>query len=261
MKKHPLLIAWIFALVVLSSATMAQQPGESVKESFAYKLVLPDGTNASAVAWDAQNQVYVTVVAGNREFPMEVFDVQGQAIAQAEAGFDLRGLWFNPATRHFEGNGAGEYGWIQFVLDADHAQSEVMLINDGQLQPDFNSVGAYDASKKQVVFLDFSCNGLSMYARKNPKKIKHLKLNFSDSNLGNMNSTTVGVTGHEGYDYVLLDVEYRRLVFFNREGKQTALTTLPDSAPIYDSFAFSFANGHAFLYDKEYRTWHAYPVW
>jgi hypothetical protein len=239
----------------------AQAPLEHPSQEFIYEMIQGDGTNASAVAWDAQHGMYVTVIAGNAEFPLEVFDADGQPRTQVMAGADLRGLWYNAALGMLEGNGPGESGWFTCNLNEAYEPSAMNTIRSGQFQPAYNSVGAYDSDRRQVVFLDYSVDGLAMYSRKNPKKVKKLSLIFEKSDLGNINSTTVGYTGHAGFEYVLLDIERGALFFFDRSGNETAMAQLPEDAPLNDAFAFSFTHDRAFLYDIDRRVWHAYRVW
>ncbi len=254
--------AALFCLLYLSATqAFAQAPPESLNEEFSYEMQLEDGTNATAVAWNGSKGHYLAVIAGNATFPLEIFDGSGKAIVQDEAGNDWRGLWYDEGSKSYVGNGAGESGWVKFTLDGQNRPSDITLLKEGQNQPDFQSVGAYDASKKQVVFLDYAVDGLSMYSIKNPKKIKHLNLDWSNSEIGNVNSTTVGYTGHKGFEFVLLDYNLGNLVFFDRTGNQTGMSKLPEDAPLNDAFAFSFTNDRAFLYDKEGRVWHAYKVW
>jgi hypothetical protein len=253
----------VVCLVAFSAiaSLSAQAPASAVEEEFSYTMILEGGTNASAVAWDGKKEVYVTVIAGNESFPMEVFDGKGDAVFQLDAGFDWRGLWYNPATGMLEGNGAGKYGWATFSLGDADSRSEIDNFEASQCQPDFNSVGAYDAVKRQVVYLDFTVDGLAMYARKNAMKIKYLSLDWSNADLGQVNTTTVGCTGHKNYEFVLLDYSFGKLLFFNRSGDQTASVQLPVGSPLEEQFAFSFAHDRAFLYDKTSRVWHAYKVW
>jgi hypothetical protein len=262
MKKHHLSIRFTVLLVLATAinVAVAQKPLSSLTKDFSYEMVSGEGTNAAAVAWNSQKGVYVTVIAGNADFPREVFDSKGVAKGQATADLDWRGLWYNPATAKLEGNAAGEIGWGTFGLDAGNNPGTVDMIKEGQFQPDFQSVGTYDYQKKQVVFLDYSVDGLAFYSRKNPKKMKQLNLSWDNVDLGDINSTSVGFTGQKGYEYVLLDFNNGKLVFFDRSGKNTASSNLPSDAPLNDSFAFSFANDRVFLYDKDARVWSAYRV-
>jgi hypothetical protein len=262
MEKHlrRLQVALFGVLVFASVQGFAQTPNSAPSQEFTYQMVESSGTNGSAVAWDSEHQLYVTVIAGNSEFPRESFNGEGQAVSQNTAGFDWRGLWYNPANSKLEGNGAGEGGWATFEIEDGEYPGDVKVFREGEYQPSFQSVGAYDHQKKMVVYLDYDVDGLTMYGRKNPKKVKQLNLDWGKSDLGDMNSTTVGFTGHKGYEYVLLDYNNGSLVFFDRSGNQTATSKLPKGAPLNDSFAFSFANDRAFLYDKDARIWYAYKV-
>jgi hypothetical protein len=60
--------------------------------------------------------------------------------------------------------------------------------------------------------------------------------------------------------FVVLNIEKRQLVFFDRIGKQTATTSIPNDAVLESMFRFSFANDRAFFYDVENRAWTAYKV-
>jgi hypothetical protein len=252
----------IMALTILSTTQLiAQKPNSAPGRSFSYTFILTDGTNASAVAWNSQRQLYAAVIAGNEEFPLEIFDAEGNPVSQSSAGFDWRGLWYNPANDRFEGNGAGDFGWASFSLNGDNQPSDVNIFKNGQFQPDFQTVGCYDDAKKQVVYIDYGVDGIAMHSRKNPKKVKQLSLDWSSSDIGDMNTTSIGYTGHKDYEFVLLNITDGKLVFFNRKGEQTATSKLPADAPLNEAFTFSFANNHAFLYDIDGRTWHAYKVW
>ncbi len=131
---------------------------------------------------------------------------------------------------------------------------------EGQNQPDFQSVGAYDFSKKTVVFFNMASGNLSLYSRKKPTKIKTLALDWGTQSAETINMYSVGFTGHAGYEYVLLDYDGGKLVYFNRKGKLTGTTRLPADAPLNEAFAFSFANDRVFLYDKDARIWTAYKI-
>lgn len=248
------------AMTLAWGAAVAQKPKAKLKVQFKYQMVSEGGTNAAAVAWSGKDSKYVTVIAGNETFPCEVFSAKGKPIAQGEAGYDWRGLWYNPGTGGFEGNGAGEMGWAGLAFDSEWHPSEVSNINEGQLQPDFQSVGALDYIKNEVVFLGWEDGMLEIYNRNDPDDVHELELDWTGIDIADINATTVGFTGVAGYEYVLLDFTNGNLLFFNREGKNTASSKLPANSPKNDMFAFSFSNGMAFLYDKDARIWYAHKV-
>ncbi len=261
MKKIAISIRIISFLTLLSFCFLSfSQPKETAVNDISYNIIQTGGSNGSAVAWNPAKQLYITVIAGNSSFPMEGFNSSGNNVFQAETGFDFRGLWYNPSSKKFEGNGAGEEGWISFDLNSYNKPNPVNIEIKGQNQPDFQSVGTYDYDKKFVVFYDNEKGELKCYSRKKPTKTSTIKLDFGSITSENINSTTVCYTGKKNYEFVLLDYYNIKLLFFNRKGTLTATTNLPKDAPMNYSFAFSFANERAFLYDKEFRVWRSYKV-
>ena len=250
-------------MIVLSLSmgfAIAQKPKAKLKTKFSYQFQREDGTNASAVAWNPDQEIYATVIAGNTSFPLETFDRNGKPLGQGEAGFDWRGLWYNNKQQQFEGNGAGEEGWATLSLNDSNEPDGIEIIEAGQLQPDFQSVGTFDYVSNKVVFLNFESIAIELYPYGALENIPSIELAIDGGEIENFNSTTVGFTGKSGYEFVLLDFNNGQLVFFNRQGKQTAKSKLPKDAPLSDMFCFSFSNGHAFLYDKDARIWNAYKV-
>jgi hypothetical protein len=250
-------------MIVLSLCmgyAIAQKPKAKLKTKFSYQFQQEDGTNASAVAWNPDQELYATVIAGNTSFPFETFDRNGGPLVQSEANFDWRGLWYNPKTKRFEGNGAGEEGWVAANADDNGSLEDVESLLSGQYQPDFQSVGTLDYVTNKVMFLDFESITIDLYAYGDVDYRTYIELAIDADDMENYNSTTVGFTGKSGYEFVLLDFNKGQLVFFNRQGEQTAKSKLPKDAPLSDMFCFSFTNDHAFLYDKDARIWYAYKV-
>lgn len=252
---------FLTALLVASSFILnAQAPLSSPVQDVRYEFISDDGTNASAVVWIPEYQMYVTAIAGNAEFPLEGFNSKGQNVFSLTAGADLRGLWYNPATKQLEGNGAGDYGWFSYTFGADNKPSAPYLIHSGQNQPDFQSVGTLYTKKKQVAFLNSPNTEILLFSRNTPSKIKSIPLEWDGTTAVNINLYSLGYTGHKGYEFVFLDYINGRLVFHNTKGKQTATVNLPAGAPLNDVFAFSYTNERVFLYDKEARVWYGYKV-
>lgn len=245
---------------LLIGMATAQTPAGTLVKDIEYTFNQSDGTNACAVAWNPNARIYITVIAGNEGFPLEGFNTSAEMVFSAQANFDYRGLWYNPATKQMEGNGAGELGWTTFSLNANNTPSSNLTIYEGQHQPDFQSVGSYNDDKKQVVFLNPDFTTIQLFSRDRPRKIKKITLKWGDVSTFSINNNTLGYTGVKGFEYVVLDYVSGKLIFFNGKGAITATRSLPEGAPLNDSFAFSFANGHAFLYDKSERTWYGYKV-
>ena len=249
------------AFVAITAITAFAQPLSSPIRDITYTLNNQyDGTNASAVVWIPKSQMYVTVVAGNAELPLEGFSPAGTNIFSENANVDARGMWYNTKSGDIEINGAGEMGWYGFTIAPTNRPTERLNILPGQNQPDFQSIGVYDEAKKQVCFLNADANGIVCHSRKKPSKTKSFDLNFTSTSSVNLNPYAFGYTGQAGYEFVCMDYVNRNMVFFDRSGNQTASVAIPQDAPVNDWFAFSFANGRAFFYDKENRIWTGYKV-
>ncbi len=248
----------IFFIVI--GLAKAQTPAGTLVQDIQYTFNQSDGTNACAVAWNPDSRIYITVIAGNESFPLEGFNTSAELVFSAQAKFDYRGLWYNPVTKQMEGNGAGEAGWTAFSLNANNTPSSNMTLFVGQHQPDFQSVGTYNYDKKQVAFLNPDFTTIQLYSREKPKKIKKITLKWGDNSTFSINPNSLGYTGAKGFEYVVLDYVSGKLIFFNTKGEVSATRAIPAGAPLNDSFAFSFANGHAFLYDKITRTWFGFKV-
>jgi hypothetical protein len=250
----------VFTMALLGTTSLyAGDPRASASVEFVYHFQSEDGTNASAVTWIPEAQVYVTCIAGNVEYPLEVFDAQGKTIYSGQAGLDLRGLWYNPATQQLEGNCAGEEGWYSIAVDLQGIPSgDWQLIREGQNQPDFQSVLSYIDSKKKLVTL--ADGELSFWTRKNGKS-KTVKLTDYDSDFVYFDYTTAAYTGDEAYPIALLELNNGRIMYFDLKGKYTGKsTTIEGGIPEIEGFRFAFANGRAFIYDEIDRDWRAYKV-
>ena len=237
----------------------AQSPLSTPIRDVTYTFTGYEGTNACAVVWIPEKSMYVTTIAGNTEYPIEGFSSSGNNLFTTAVGFDCRGLWYDPATKNLEGNGAGEEGWFRIPM-GENSVGKPEIIISGQLQPDFQSVGVYNYSKKQVAFLSADLSSIVSYSHKKPSKTKTIALKWEGTPTGNINPFAFGFTGVSGYEYVCYDWVNASLIFFDRKGNQIAKVAIPTNAPLSDTFCFSFTNNRAFFYDKDSRTWTGYKV-
>lgn len=223
------------------------------------------GYNGAAVAWHPVYKKYYCAFAGNSSYPMGVFTATGRIISDEdlEGTFDVRGLWFNPDRKKLEGNAYSDGGWIQLKLDEDGMPFDHTVIAEGQRQPDVQSVGSYDVSRKMVFFLE---KGQIRYydAMGDPYSRFDLKLGVDgvlasedESVLGNYNNVAC-YTGFPGAEFALLNTDKLTIELYNRQGLLTRVLALPDNASVSERFSFSYANGSFWLFDKELRTWVSY---
>src|SRR4051812_46342295 len=58
--------------------------------------------NNSGVAFNPNLSLYYGVRAGNPGFPLETWTSTGTPLYNTSAGFDWRGMWWNPTTNQLE---------------------------------------------------------------------------------------------------------------------------------------------------------------
>jgi hypothetical protein len=219
-----------------------------------------DGTNASAVTYNEKNKLYYSGIAGNQSFPIAVFSTDGKNIDQQEAGWDLRGLWYNPSSNSLEGNSYNSEGIFTLQLDSrglfeGYAES-VFNYND---QPSANAVGSYDYDLDEILYL--SSDAVERYSRSDHEYVGLYVLSKIPASLDEINYTTVAYTGVKGIELCLLNFLRNEIYFFDKStGNYVTNIKLPESAVTNESFRFSFANKYLFLYDINEREWTGYKI-
>lgn len=227
---------------------------QTLTKSIELKYKQTEGTNGCSVAYNPKTKLYYAVIAGNKSYPLEAFNVHGVNMHEALAGYDSRGLWYNKKTKSLQGISQGA-GLCEIALDKSGYPGTVSTLSSSSLQPGNQSVGAYDSKKKKVVF--YYDGVLHLYNISNLTQKQTLRLELT-TDKDNINPTSVIYTGVKNKEFGLLDHKNKRVLVFNRKGQQTGSYQLPSSAIASSWFWFSYANGLVFLYDKETRTWTGY---
>lgn len=244
------LLLLLFAAVSVSRVS-AQQVFELVTQG-------ESGSNGAAVAWHPGKKLYYAVFAGNPAFPLEVFDAKGNHKFESEAGFDVRGLWYNPKTDELQGNGYGDAGWFTISLDASGEPIGGQSVIEGQNQPDPQSVGALNPAKGEVLF--YNDGVVTLYSSKG-KYAKGISLDLPNDLLETVNYTSMIYTGVKKKEIGLYEPDSRTIYFFDlKKGKANGNFRLPASAPQPSAFNFSYANGRVWLFDQDNRTWKGYKI-
>lgn len=238
----------------LSNALFGQQI-YTAKEQISYTFKASEGTNAVAVAWNSDKQVYYTLIAGNSDYPLETFSSTGSFLYTQAASVDARGLWYNSTTKTLEGNGAGEKGYFSMSIGSNLKPNAPEITIVGQNQPDFNSVGAFDVKKKKIYY--YQDGTISIYSQKKGKLVSTINVQ-SIPDIEAINYTSVIYTNRKGEELGLLDFESKKVYLFDLKGNFKAIVSLPDNAVTHESFRFSFANSMIWLYDASSRTWKSY---
>ncbi len=214
------------------------------------------GTNGSVVTYNAAKGLYYTIIAGNADYPIDVFDANGNWKTYIDAGQDMRGLWYNTATNSLEGNNTDgdlySWGLDSKGLPGNNPKSLYKNVPVQNLQcVDYNFNGMIYQYYEGMVY--------STSATK-PGKMKKIELAIASGEIENFSKYTMGYTGMAGYEIVLFNAETQSAAFFNKKGKFVNAVKLPEDAPAWSAFRFSYCNNMAWLYDADKRTWYGYKV-
>ncbi len=257
------------ALTMLLSFQSNAQAAKPLKEVIKLEITEEGGANGAAVAWHPVQKKYYAAMAGNTEFPMVVFDVKGKKVFEdgLTTQYDVRGLWYNPFAKALQANGYSDFGWGQYNLFEGGKPGEITTFHEGQLQPNEQSVGAYDAAKNLLYFLDDDGN-LEQYSVKDTVFIKtidlHLGMMKKDEDgisdnydvIEEYNSTAIIYTGIKGREIGLLNIENNEVELYNlADGYLVSKLKLPEGIATYAMFNFSYSNGIYWFFNKETRVW------
>ncbi|MCY7410075.1 MAG: T9SS type A sorting domain-containing protein [Chitinophagales bacterium] len=229
-------------------------------QGISYTYVTINGTNASGVAYNPTLNIYYAVTAGNPGFPFETFTPAGTSLYQTNAGFDFRGLWWNPNTNQLEGNGYYTYGLWKSNLDINgYALNTGTNLFIGQFQPDAQSVGDYDYDANEIIYY---FNGfIYRYDRNTNVLLGSYPLTGMPVSLSNINWTSVVYTGCCGNEIGILDYINKTILLFSKTtGAYSGTSKLPASAVTNYGFNTSYANNLVWLHDIGTRTWTSYSI-
>ncbi len=263
---------FVAVISLLFSFQSVAQTSRSLKEVLRLEITEEGGANGAAVAWHPLQKKYYTAIAGNSEFPMVVFDAKGNKLFEdgLTTQYDVRGLWYNPFDKALQTNGYDDYGWGQYKLFEDGKPGEITDIYEGMLQPTEQAVGAYDAAKNMLYFLDED-GSLAQYNVKTKEFVQSVTLNLGKTKknkdaegtnedvLESYNSTALIFTGIKGSEIGVLNIDSREVELYNlADGYLVSKLKVPETQEVYTMFNFSYANGIYFFFDKENRVWKGY---
>lgn len=269
MKKTSLLAA---SLLTLAFSSPAQVKTTELKEVLKLEIVGEGGANGAAVAWHPIQKKYYAAIAGNISFPIGVYDIKGKRLSPDDqvTDFDIRGLWYNPATKSLQMNGYNDFGWAEYVLDKKGIPASVKNLFEGLYQPTEQSVGALNPLAKDLYFFNEDGN-ISVYSTKDASSKDEITLTLGVSKddddgmndnmdvIEDYNSSTVIYTGIKGAEIGLLNITENQVELYNLStGNLTRKLTLPLTATTYNILNFSFANGIYWFFNKETRVWTGY---
>ena len=239
------------AVTMFSLHSGAQSTGKSreLKKTITLKMArtvddeMP-GTRGASVVWHPVQKKYYAAMAGNIGYPLSVFDLSGKRLSKDEhnTGADVRGLWYNPLKKAIEGNAYGSFGWFTYELGKDGMINEVKTLFEGLSQPSDQCVGAYNAAKKQVLFLYGS--QVYIYMRDSAIETNRIIIHWGRTKADgvmededetaepeNHNRTTIVYTGISGAELGFLNFMDMQIELYNiKDGFLTRTLKLPANA-------------------------------
>ena len=217
-------------------------------------------SNNSGVAFNPNQNLYYGVRAGNTTFPLETWSATSVPLNQTTAGFDWRGMWWNPTTNQLEGNGYSSSGiWKADLNASGYALATGTTIFTGMNQPDAQSCGDLDWQAYEILYY---FNGtIYRYSRTTNALLGSYPITGTPVAISNLNSTTLMYTGCTGKEIALLDYINKCVYVYNKaNGAYAGTSQLPASAITTGSFRTSWANCHIWLFNLADYTWYSYKI-
>ena len=220
-------------------------------------ITLPNApTNQAGVAYNPDKKLYYAVRAGSSGYLLYTYDESGNQVAENTAGFDFRGLWWNPNNSSLEGNSYNGQGYRSVDLDANgYALSTGATDPVSNYQPDLQSQGDYDYDLDEVIYCDN--NTIYRTSRATGLLIDDIAVTGLPANT--INTTFVGYTGISGGEVLIYDYVNKAVYFIDKTtGAYSWSVQLPSSAPGQASYNTSYANSHIWITDGS--VWHSYKI-
>lgn len=244
----------------LSGRLSAQcAPLSSATAGITLTFVQTNVYNCSGVAYNPSAGLYYGVRAGNPSLPLETWDASGTPKHQTSAGFDYRGMWWNPTTSQLEANGYNTLGIWKANLDSNGYALKTGTTIFNSNQPHWQSCGDLDTDAYEIIY--YYDGKIYRYNRSDNSLIGSYSLNGCPVSWLSVNTTTVVYTGCSGNEIGILDHVNKRLLYFDKStGNYTSFSQLPASAPVNNAYRMSWANGLLWLFDPGTFTWYSYST-
>lgn len=220
---------------------------------------------------------------GNEPFSksqVHVYDEQGTYIKSFSPGFDNRSIYYNENSKTLETvtyNVSSAAGFFPntgiFKLELD---DQGLLTNKSdtvsRFSETFGSAGTmptYDAKNNQYFAKQEKSNIVRVIDGTSNDIKKEIALDFSAAEVEHHDVTDhyVAFTNIPGHELILLDVDHKRFLIFNLDGKLVGTSELEKGLKIRAKNHFNGLgytnNGLFFLYidsEGEFGTYHAYKV-
>lgn len=220
-------------------------------------IILTDApTNQAGVAYNPDKKLYYAVRAGSPNYTLYTYDETGTQVSANTAGFDFRGLWWNPNTSSLEGSGYAGNGYRIIDLDTNgYALSTGTNNPVSNYQPNSQSQADYDYDLDLVIF--YNNNTIYRTSRTTGDLISSIPITGLPSTT--LNNTFVGYTGIPGKEVVIYNPAEKAVYFVDKTtGIYAGLVQLPVTAPGQGTLNTSYANG--FIWITDGTLWHSYRI-
>jgi len=216
--------------------------------------------NRSSVAYNPNQQLYYSVIAGSEGYHIETYDQNGASLNSSLQGFDYRGVWWNPNTNQLEGNGYGSFGIWSQDLDANaHPLPTGVNELSGVNGPNPQCAGDYDWNDNEIIY--YYNGAIFRYDRTNHIQIGNQPVSNLPVAITNINKTNIIYTGIPGMEAGIYDYNNKALYFIDKStGIYQTSCQLPVNAPSSNLFRLAFANNHLWLYDPSASEWKGYQI-
>jgi hypothetical protein len=256
--KKIFLLATLFALT-----TTAIAQNRSLKKVISFVMPEEGGSNGASVVYHPVLKKYYAAMAGNASYPFAVFDVKGKLITSIEAGFDVRGMWYNSKTKTIQANGYNDFGWTNFILDVKGKPTGNKIFVEGLMQPNDQSVGLFNDKLQKMYFLNDMAI-IEYDLKGNEVKTFQLFPNIvatdsAETGLPEYYNRTPIFTGIIKSEIGLLNNTGKTIELYNlATGKPSFKWQLPADIPDNAQFNIAYTNSIVWLFNKETRTWLGY---
>lgn len=231
----------------------------SPRYDFTYYVQGEGGANGLTVTYNPDKGYYYCIQAGNADYPLEVFNANGEAIYATSAKRDTRGFWYNGKTKCFEGT-MYMGGTFKELVDANGYPTNPILQSNSMnfVPPTDQSQVVCNVAKGEMY--SYNNGVIYVYSQKNNKLKKQIPIKNSPVKADYFNPYAMMYTGYKNYEFGLYDIVNMKILFFNSKGVYAQSLQMPFDAPVIEWFRIGFANDRVFIYDGEYRAWYCYRI-
>lgn len=261
--KRTLMKKLILFMIIAGTASLnagAQQPVAASDCDVKLAVQGKDGSNGVAVAYNPSANVYYTVFAGNDLFPIQLHNTNGASLSTEAIGYDVRGMWYNPAKNCLEGISYNNTCGFELKLNSDGsiADRTATAVSYGMGN---QTVAAYAAKERSVLFVE---GRTAYFFKPGKKRAKQVELLPKETDIW-LNTNGPIYTGVKHYEIGLLDTKSMSVILFNKKGKQTGMVKLnvESCTELQDyplNFRVSWCNDRVFIFDPDARTWTGYKL-